>query len=634
MNAPVCFAGIRAGILFLFIASATFLPAQSWQQRVSYQIEVSLDVTSHRYTGKAALVYTNHSPDTLRRAFFHLFNNAFQPGSMMDQRARNISDPDRRVGDRISQLGPDEIGYLHVKDLHQNGVAVSATEVGTILEVDLAHPILPGGVAVFDLDFEGQVPVQIRRSGRDNREGVAYTMTQWYPKLCEYDAEGWHANPYVGREFHGVWGDFDVRITLDSAYTVGGTGYLQNPEEIGHGYLPAGQAPQRPAGDQLTWHFVAPRVHDFAWAADPDYVHTTAQVPGGPLLHFFFQDNQRAEKWRQLPPYAVAMFEMMREAVGPYPYEQYSVIEGGDGGMEYAMCTMINSSRGLGSLLSTTAHEAIHSWFQHVLATNESLYPWMDEGFTSYYDAWVMDRIYGMNLLNPQYLDYLNYVDVVESGMEEVSATHADHYQTNHGYARGSYTKGSLLLSNLNYVMGEAAFQRGMRRYYTEWQFRHPEPRDFKRVMEKESGLELDWLFQYWIGTTHTIDYGLEVAETVDKRGTQITLTRLGAIPMPIDLLVTYTDGQQEWYYLPLRIMRGKKGADRYELPRQVLPDWPWTQPSYALTLERPLDEITSVEIDPSYRMADVNRRNNRYPDPKKDKAYRPVWESYGAVPR
>ena len=81
--------------------------------------------------------------------------------------------------------------------------------------MDLAQPILPGQKVQLEMAFEAQVPIQIRRSGRNNSEGIAYSMAQWYPKLCEYDYQGWHANPYVGREFHGVWGDFDVKISID-----------------------------------------------------------------------------------------------------------------------------------------------------------------------------------------------------------------------------------------------------------------------------------------------------------------------------------------------------------------------------------------------------------------------------------
>ena len=199
-----------------------------WQQHVNYTMEIDMDVNSYQYNGKQKLVYTNNSPDVLNRVYYHLYFNAFQPGSEMDVRSRTIADADPRVGDRISKLQPDEIGYIKVKSLKQNGKTISHETVGTVLEVKLDQPIQPGESVTFDMDFDAQVPVQIRRSGRNNKEGVALSMAQWYPKLAEYDDEGWHADPYIGREFHGVWGDFDVKLTIDKDYVVGGTGYIQS----------------------------------------------------------------------------------------------------------------------------------------------------------------------------------------------------------------------------------------------------------------------------------------------------------------------------------------------------------------------------------------------------------------------
>ncbi|MGB5273160.1 MAG: M1 family peptidase, partial [Flavobacteriaceae bacterium] len=251
-----------------------------WQQHVDYTMEVTMDVESFRYNGTQKLVYTNNSPDTLERVYYHLYFNAFQPGSEMDVRLQQIADPDSRMTtkdkkSRIAGLTETEIGYLHATSLKQDGAPVSAVEEGTVLVVDLAQPIPPGGKTTFEMTFNGQVPVQIRRSGRNNAEGVALSMSQWYPKLAEYDFEGWHADPYIAREFHGVWGDFDVKLTLDKNYVVGGSGYLQNPQEIGHGYEAPGTKVAKTKGKTLTWHFKAPMVHDFMWAADPEYLHDT-----------------------------------------------------------------------------------------------------------------------------------------------------------------------------------------------------------------------------------------------------------------------------------------------------------------------------------------------------------------------
>jgi len=139
----------------------------------------------------------------------------------------------------------EEEGWHHILSLKQDGKDILYKVEGTILEVALHKPLKPGESTTLDMEFESQVPIQIRRSGRDNSEGIAYSMSQWYPKLCEYDYMGWHVDPYVGREFYGVWGNFDVTIRIDEAYILAATGYLQNPEEIGYGYEEEGQAVKR-----------------------------------------------------------------------------------------------------------------------------------------------------------------------------------------------------------------------------------------------------------------------------------------------------------------------------------------------------------------------------------------------------
>ena len=225
-----------AAILILLSSLVSAQSSKYWQQHVNYTMDIDVDVTTFQYKGKQKLVYTNNSPDQLKNVYYHLYFNAFQPNSQMDIRSRNIKDPDKRVGDGIYSLTPEEIGYIKVKSLKQNGKKVQFKTVGTILEVVLNKPIQSGQKATFEMEFDAQVPVQIRRSGRNNKEGVALSMTQWYPKMAEYDFEGWHTPPYIGREFHGVWGNFDVTLHIDKNYVVGGSGYLQNPQEVGHGY--------------------------------------------------------------------------------------------------------------------------------------------------------------------------------------------------------------------------------------------------------------------------------------------------------------------------------------------------------------------------------------------------------------
>ncbi len=600
-------------ISFWLLTNACSAQNQYWQQHADYKMEINMDVTKHQFQGKQKLVYTNNSPDTLHSVFYHLYYNAFQPGSMMDVRSRTISDPDPRVEDRIFHLKESEIGYTKVKSLKRDGKDIQFKEVGTILEVKLDKPILPGKKTTFDMEFESQVPVQIRRTGRNNSEGVDYSMTQWYPKMCEFDKDGWHSNPYIGREFHGIWGDFDVKITIDKKYVLGGTGYIQNPQEVGYGYEDSGKKLIENKGNTLTWHFNAPNVHDFAWAADPDFAHDQITLDNGTVIHFLYQVDSIQENWKKLVPLTKQGFEYVNQNFGEYPYKQYSVIQGGDGGMEYPMCTLITASGSFAGLLTVTMHEAIHSWFQGLMATNEAKYSWMDEGFTTFAQYKVLDYLYEKNSINPVSRSYSGYIRLAQTDREEPLTTHADFYKSNAVYGSNSYSKGAVLLMQLGYVIGDEALMQGMKRYYNEWKFKHPTDQDFKRVMEKVSGLELDWYFEQFVETTNTIDYGMKSVKDVNGKA-EITLERIGVMPMPLDVVIKFKDGSLKWYYIPLRIMRGEKGNDLLQIDRVNLADWPWVYPTYSFSLGLNAKDIQEIVIDPSNRLADIQINNNIYP--------------------
>jgi hypothetical protein len=595
-----------------------------WQQHVDYKMEISMDVNTYIYKGKQELVYTNNSPDTLRKVFYHLYNNAFQPGSEMDARIQSIKDPDARMinktkvdgkevkESRIKSLKPNEIGYLRISNFKQNGVDAVAKAVGTILEVTLAKPIMPKSKVKFNLDFEGQVPIQIRRSGRNNREGVELSMSQWYPKIAEFDFEGWHADPYIAREFHGVWGNFDVNITIDKNYILGGSGYLQNANKIGFGYEEKDiKIKKDPKATTLTWHFVAPNVHDFTWAADKNYLHDVVKGPNGVDLHFLYKNNTKIiANWKKAQEKTIDLMAFYNKTIGDYPYKQYSVIQGGDGGMEYAMCTLILGEGDFDGLLGVIAHEMAHSWFQHVLASNESKHSWMDEGFTSYLEDLGINEIAEKKAENPFVGSYLSYVALANSGKEQPQSTHSDRFEENRSYSIDSYSKGEIFLTQLIYVIGKENLDKTLKKYYQDFKFKHPTPNDIKRTAERVSGANLDWYLTDWTQTTNTIDYAIkDVKEDADK--TKITLERIGRMPMPIDLKVEYTDGTSESFYIPLRMMSFEKENPNPTTKRTLLNDWAWAYPTFEFSIAKTKNTIKKITIDPSGLMADVKKDNN-----------------------
>ena len=598
-------------ILFaLTLLSTSFVSAQYWQQAVDYTIEVALDHETARYNGTQTVVYTNNSPEALHKVFFHQYFNAFKPGSEMAIRLKNAGDKNRRFKVDIDSLSPKQQGYLKVSGLTQDGIMADVVDSETILEVTLPQALAPGESTTFKMSFEGQVPDVIRRAGKNSKEGIAFSMAQWYPKMAEYDYEGWNADPYTGREFHGVWGDFDVKITLDKDFTVAASGYLQNADEIGRGYSDR-KKPKTKKG-KITWHYVAPNVHDFTWAADPDYIHDTYPGPNNVTLHFFYKNNPDIiDNWKKLQPITAQLMEYFNKNIGPYPYKQYSVVHGGDGGMEYAMLTLITGNRKFGSLVGVTAHELAHSWFQHILATNETKHEWMDEGFTSFISTLAENEVLEENKEFPLAGSYRGYYGLATSGVEMPQATNANRYEHNYAYERAAYSKGAVFLGQLGYIIGQDKLFKTLQTYYDEWKFKHPLPNDLRVIAERVSGIQLQWYLTDWTQTTNRIDYAIEAVNATEK-GTEIHLERKELMPMPQEVLIQFKDGSMAFHYIPISLMRGEK-ENTYDLPWTQEKDWTWANPKYSFSIDQPKENIEAIVLDPSNLMADIDKSNNYY---------------------
>lgn len=632
-------------VLF-FLCISTSAQQDYWQQRINYKMNIDVNVSDNTFIGRQQIQYINNSPDTLTKIYFHLYWNAFRPGSLMDERSRSLGnnifkgkpDWDPRVTDRISKLKENEMGLMQIDTILINGKLQKCTKKfdGTILEVLLTEPILPHQQKDIHIFFNAQVPLQIRRSGRDNPQtGVQYSMSQWYPKLCEYDRDGWDATPYVAREFYGVWGDYDVTIAMREDYKIGATGTLQNADEVGWGYdMPNTELKPLTTDTNIRyWHFKADNVHDFVWAADTAYKHLVRTTQDGILLHTIYKyepnDTLYDANWSKLADVTIAVFPFIEKTFGKYLYPQYSFIQGGDGGMEYPMATLIKSSS-----LGTAFHEWMHSWYQMMLATNESLYPWMDEGFTEfassrvqyyYYenimrkqanDSLAVNHIDSLLATLPRYhsSEYESYYKLVKSNLEEPLTTHADHYNTNAAYGASVYSKGCLFLSQLGYIVGDSLRDKILMIYYDQWKLKHPRPEDFMHIAEKISGIELDWFKEYWIHTTKHIDYAIDSVSIADNKTLTIQLSRKDEMPMPLDVVIYTKKGNKFLYCIPLDLMMdSKKNDEAYDNSCELhtAKTWQWANRNYSLETTIKFSDVSKIEIDPTQRMADIDRSNN-----------------------
>lgn len=657
-------------LMLLFTAGAVRAQSQAcgWQQDAHYTIDAELDTRTHRLSGREKIQYTNHAPDTLHALYLNLYVNAFRKHSRMRQYQ---DERYRAFGGSLLGYYPDYIlGNMEILGVYDGqGRVLFDEEDDTILKVSLREPLAPGGRVTVYIEFEETVPFLIRRMGRRNREGIDYSMAQWYPKLCVYDRNGWHLDTYLGREFYGEFATYEVSLTLPEAYVIGATGTLVNASSPGAMMqipadstrrdrldeqtrvpsYPAVDNPDQPdtllnqnheleellsrfsslstemaSGGQRTWRFRAERVHDFAWCADPDYRYDSV-LCGPTRVHFLYLPSV-ARQWERMKEWTGAILDYMNAHVGPYPYPDLTIAQAGDGGMEYPSIAFITGNRPPYSLASVTAHEVIHNWFYGALANDEVHEAWMDEGITSYYTTRVMNtlfgryamRDYGTPFKQKHYPNedalvstFASYEWWAKQGWEEKTLTHSDRFISDESYAYSVYTKGHVFMNVLEYYFGREAFDRLMRRYYETHAFTHVSTDGFRRFLEQESGTELEWLFEQWLGTTRTCDYGIR---DIDGRwvveggrrfyAAEIHLRRYGLIEMPLDVVVTLKNKSQYGYRIPAHML----DADKPGLERR--PVWDFSTRAYTLILELD-DAIESVAIDTSRMMPDANRRDN-----------------------
>jgi hypothetical protein len=580
-------------------------------------MEITLHTENHSYDGVQRLVYINNSPDTLSEVYYHLYYEAFRPGSMMDVRDRELPHGGRL---KIDRLPPELQGAVQVQSLKQQGMALNWNVEETILRAPLKQPLLPGDSTVLEMTWKTQIPKVTRRGGWMSGEGVEYSMSQWYPKMAEYDASGWHADEYVGREFYGVFGTFDVTITLPAAYVVGATGTVTNPDEVGCGYQLGAVdtiivSPASGTGTK-TWRFHAENVHDFAWVADRDYVHEITHWNDVPI-HLLYR-RSATRLWTDAAVWTKAMIAYFSQRFGAYSWPQFTVAMAGDGGMEYPQLIMVTGYRASTSLLNVIAHEVGHQWFYGMIGNNETEEAWIDEGLTQYLTEEATRKLFGLgdnpytgldSLVYPwiesPWIDLHQYYQLAVTRYEEQLSIPHDWMREDQTSSL-VYYKGMSVARMLEYMMGDSLFDAAMRGFVERWRYRHPSARDFEHAMEEASGLRLDWFFNQWISTTKLLDYAIDdlaSERSGDGFATTVKLSNRNEAVMPLDIVLTYEDGSTAVATVPVEEWR-KPGVE-FHLPR-----WRWVEPEYTTTFTTP-KRVVRAELDTSMLLADIDRTNN-----------------------
>jgi hypothetical protein len=617
-----------------------------WQQDVAYKIRAMLIDTADVVDATEELTYYNNSPDTLRVVYFHLYQNAFVKGGYLESlnRANNFY---QKFG-RYESNGQGTA----IESISVNGIALSPTIDFSIMKVELKEPLLPGASVTFNIKFKTYFDDggnQRRRMKLFDAYGNKhYDGVHWYPRICVYDRKfGWETDQHLGKEFYGDFGSYDVELSFPKHFVLDATGELQNKAEV----LPADLREkldiknfknkplnEKPSviipndGTYKTWKFKAINTHDFAWTADPTYRigEVNITLPNGKNVQCIaLAQEPHASRWQDGASFAAKVIEVYSRDFGLYAYPKMIVADARDG-MEYPMLTLDGGlSPGYYGLL---AHEIGHNWFFGMVGNNETYRASLDEGFTQFLTHWSMSRLTpeqpapGKGFFGKAYkalpqIDQTIYWGYLRDAINKTDMplnTHSDDFNgaLHHGGGYGHvYYKTATMLYNLQYVLGDELFLAAMQHYFDQWKMCHPYFEDFRGSIINYTHVDLNWFFDQWLETTKTIDYDVQCIRKVRKAENApanteryaVHFKRKGEMQMPVDFTVTTKDSSYS-FIIPNTYFAKKTGAT--VLP--VWKGWGMLNERHTAYIDLPKgSRISNVQIDPTYRLADVNQLNN-----------------------
>ena len=599
-----------------------------WQQKVDYDMEISLIDTAQQLTGFSKIRYTNNSPDSLDRIYMHLYPNAFQLESVKyreyignagrESRAKYFKD---RLDGFTSKIDVHDFSVALPKEgaswIHKIPILDEYKIDDTILEATLLKKLAPGKTVRIDLNWTHHVGEMVERAGY--YEGQ-YNMAQWYPKMAVYDQEGWHADVFHAEgEFYGEFGNFEVKFDLPKAFIIGASGIVTNGDpgwnsvkvdtsidfEVWVDMYDSTYV-EPDSTERRTVTFFAENVHDFAWVASKNFLYEGGQHEDIDV-HVLY-DKSRGEKWtKDVLERSIRAISWLEEKFGKYPYPQVTTTDRiKSGGMEYPMLVM-NGRESEGLIV----HEYGHIYFYGILANNEVDEAWLDEGFTTTQTThYLLDRYgdhgYDLSLDEDRaefpkkhwpkehdlHSDQWSAIDFMRSGHDEPISRSSYMYNNSSAYRRNAYTKPALMLTELKYILGDSLYYAAMRYYYDKWKLKHVNEQRFVAAMEEFTGEELDWFFDAWLHTTHHLDYGIKsFKKSPDGDGTwsvKLGIESIGKRFIPLLIETTFEDGttDRRWW---------KNHLWRYEDTFNYSVD------------KKPI----SVTIDPDVQTVDFDFRNN-----------------------
>lgn len=536
-----------------------------WQQKVDYDIDVTLNEEAHSIQGTESISYQNNSPDTLNYLWLQLDQNRFRNDSIAQlSETFNLSSPEPGSPARVNLGQLREIQYMEEAELGYDiqsvvdavGNALNHTIVGTMMRVDLARALRPGASVSFKIGYGYNIvngDVIGPRAGYEHfaDEGengnTIYALAQWFPRLVAYtDYEGWTNKEFLGSgEFTLEFGDYEVAMTVPADHIVAATGELENASQVltdeQRSRLREAETAERPVlivtpeealaneaegtNETKTWRFSAENVRDFAWSSSRKYIwdakgYRQEGAEQELVVAMSFWPKEGGDLWAKYSTESVIhTLEVYSRFSFDYPYPTaQSVNIGFVGGMEYPMITFNGPRTTLqddGSrtytlaekrfLIGVVIHEVGHFYFPMIVNSDERQWTWMDEGINSYLDG-VAGREWDAEIpwgVEPRYI-----VDYMVSSNQVPVMTQSDSVLR---LGPNAYSKPATALNILREtIMGRELFDFAFKEYSRRWEFKRPTPSDFFRTMEEASGIDLDWFWRGWFYTTDHVDISLE----------------------------------------------------------------------------------------------------------------------------
>lgn len=609
-----------------------------WQQDVAYSIQASLNDSTEIIDGFLELTYYNNSHNALTEFYFHLYQNANQPGSLTDQLYQK-----NKIKTQYGKYESQNLGteILQVKIDNQ---PISSNQINidfTIMRIAFPQKLQPGDSCVFQIAFKtyfDRGSIRRRMKVFDHHGIKHFNGVHWYPRICVYDRKfSWETAQHLEKEFYGDFGTFNVQLTLPEHYIVEATGQLINEQQVlpptlkqklqisNFARKPINSAPSviiPPSSKTKTWHYFAENVHDFAWTADPSY--RIAEVNWNGIKCVAIAQENNAAGWQATAQFTSEVIALYSRNFGKYEYPKIVVADAADG-MEYPMLTLCGGY--YPSHRNLIAHEVGHNWFMGMVGSNETYRASLDEGFTQFLTAFALSKL-KVSYFPEYYQVYAGYIYDAIDGKDMPLNTHSNEFNDAVGHDGGYghvYFKTATMLYNLQYLLGDSVFMLAMKNYTQQWKMCHPYEEDFRNSIIMSAQTDLNTFFDQWLQSKAVVDYGIKKVRPLGNDQYKIQIKRHGNLVMPVHLDVIASQNHKNTKLLQYTIP-----SNNYRIPGRLHSktwhSWNQLNTTFGLQVQLPPGyKIDQIWLDRSGMLADIDRRDNVW---KKRSDWHFDWEN------